>query len=352
MSTCAATSSRLLSAAGLLLAGGCALVMDGTSQEVSFSSVPPGARFSVAGHEAETPATVDVPKVDFTIVFSKPGYHPRAFELKRQTSAWFYASLVMGVISASVDVLSGAWTEFQTDRVHVVLEPLPETKIEEREAELVSSPPGAEVRVGDVVQGRTPLTLRLGWGVLEEEKPLTFHLSGYRDKTTALKRGDPRVAVELEPVPVVVRVHFVSVPPGADVRLDGRGVGRTPLYADATWLPADPPKRVEFSRDGYRTETRTLAGPGQGRVEAELPEVFEEVPFRVSVFPPGSEIELDGAPVRLPPAGLPLRWSVSLRRHSLRVSHPGYRPETRDVPFAERNSPLDLRLRPLLPKSP
>ncbi len=348
MSTFVATSSRRLLAAGLLLLGGCALVMDGTTQEVAFSSEPGGARFSVGGRAAETPSTLDISKEDYTIVFSKPGYHPREFQLKRQTNDWFYASLVMGVVSSAVDILTGAWQEFQTDKVHVVLEPLPETRIEERAARIVSTPPGAEVLIDNAVQGRTPVELKLGWRVLEEEKKVTVRLAAYHPKTVSLKRLDPELAVTLEPEPVVVRVHFVSVPAGADVQLDGRGVGKTPLYLDVTWLPGDLPRTVEFSREGYRAEKRPLAGAGQAKVEAELPEVFEETPLVVRVKPPGAQVEVDGRPM----SGLPLRWSVSLQRHSIRVSHPGYRPQRRDVTFAERKSPQEFTLQPLLPKSP
>src|SRR5258706_14556611 len=98
----ASTLSRLLGFGVLLALSGCTLVMQGTSQSVTFTSEPPGATFSVAGLTATTPATLELPKDDYQIAFRRAGYEEASVDLKRKMSNWFIGSLVMGVIASSI----------------------------------------------------------------------------------------------------------------------------------------------------------------------------------------------------------------------------------------------------------
>ncbi len=50
-------------------------------------------------------------------------------------------------------------------------------------------------------------------------------------------------------------VHFTSEPSGADVRVDGMPVGRTPCTAK---LKSSQTHIIEWSKDGYRKEARQL----------------------------------------------------------------------------------------------
>ena len=84
----AATSSKVLAAAIVAALSGCTLVVQGTSQSVTFTSEPPGATFTVAGQTATTPATLELPKDDYQIQFKRPGYEEASVDLKRKMSNW------------------------------------------------------------------------------------------------------------------------------------------------------------------------------------------------------------------------------------------------------------------------
>lgn len=345
-------SSRAWLPAALLALGGCTLIMQGTTQELNFTSEPAGAVFSVGGQTYTTPALkVEVPKEDYTVVFRRPGYKEYPVELKRQTSSYFYWSLVMGLIAAGIDMITGAWQEFQTTDVHVILEPLPDTPVEIA-VSVSSDPPGAQVFVGETLHGRTPADLRLLWVSREQQKDVTFRLPGYKPRTLPLGRAESRLRAVLEPEPVAVKVYVTSRPAGADVRLSGRLVGKTPLPVDVVWLPRDPPRKLEVSKEGYRAVAAELRGPEDKEVAAELSEIVEELPLRLNVIPAGADVEVDGAPAAAGTKDLRLRWSVTLRNHTLRISHPGYLPATVDVTRAKAEGVLEVRLVPSLPKAP
>src|SRR4029077_15368560 len=88
---------------------GCTLVVQGTHQPVTFTSEPTGASFTVAGQTATTPATLDLPKDDYQISFSYPGYEDASVDLRRKISNWFIGSVAMGVIASTIDLATGAW---------------------------------------------------------------------------------------------------------------------------------------------------------------------------------------------------------------------------------------------------
>src|SRR5258706_12401099 len=99
----ASTLSRLLGFGVLLALSGCTLLVQGTSQSVTFTSEPAGATFSVAGQTATTPATLELPKDDYQILFRHAGYEEASVELRRRMSAGFYGSPAMGVIPSAAD---------------------------------------------------------------------------------------------------------------------------------------------------------------------------------------------------------------------------------------------------------
>src|SRR5262245_37497163 len=121
----ASTSSKLLVVALCAALSGCTLVMQGTSQSVKFSSEPEGATVSVAGQTGTTPVTLELPKDDYQVSFRLDGYEDHTVELKRKLSPWFYGSIAMGIIASSIDLAFGAWKEFETTEVSVLLQPLP-----------------------------------------------------------------------------------------------------------------------------------------------------------------------------------------------------------------------------------
>jgi hypothetical protein len=324
---------------------GCTLVAQGTTQEVKVTSEPSGAQASVAGQTKTTPAVFQLPKEDHTLVVRREGYQEKKVLLERHVSPWFIGSILTGVIGSVVDIAAGSWKEFDQTELKVVLEALPGTA-EELAVALASDPAGAEILIGGVVYGRTPVELRLTWPPGETEKTLLFRAPGYAQKSVALPRAERRLAaVALDPAPVRVPTAFTSQPPGAEVRLAGRLLGKTPLSVDVEWGPKDGPRAVEFSLPGHHPAKADLE-PRKAELGASLREVVEELLLKVACEPKGAKILVDGVAAGEAPADLKLSWSLSRAKHVLTFSHPGYATKQVEVLRADAVKPLDVRLLP------
>lgn len=331
----------------LLALTGCTLIVQGTSQEVKFTSEPPGAEFIVAGQKGTTPVTLTLPKEDYRITFRRPGFRDGAFELKRSMSPYFVGSLLMGIIASTIDLATGAWQEFDTTEVHVALEALP-GEVEQLKVSVTSDPAGAEILVGEVVYGRAPKDLFLPWLPEEREKKVTFRLDRHLSKTLALGRADRDLRGVLDPEPSMLAVGFVSKPEGAEVRVAGQLVGKTPVSSNVVWLPKEPPKPVEFTLPGHLPEKMELKSD-QAELSVELKEVVVTVPLSLKVVPAGAKVSVDGKPVADLSKPVPLTWSLSVAKHTVTVSQPGYASKTVEVKWADAAQPLEIRLIPSLP---
>lgn len=345
-----ATAKSGVTIALLVALSGCSLVMSGSSQQVTFTSEPPGSSFTVAGQTATTPATLDLPKDDYQIVFHHNGYEESSFELKRKLCAWFYGSIAMGLISSSVDMISGAWKEFESTDVHVVLQPLPDT-VQELSVTVTSDPPGADILIANRSYGVTPKELRLSWPPDEREKEVTLTLRGHLPKKVALLRTEKQLSGVLEKIPVPVTVRIASKPSGAEVRVDGRPQGKTPIPVELIWAKDDKPRGVELSLAGYVTEKRELTRES-GDLSVDLKEAVEEILLPLKIEPAGAKILVDG--VALPDGAkqVKLSWSISKTSHSLIISQPGYSTKPVEVKRADAAKILEVRLAPALPGNP
>jgi hypothetical protein len=341
---------RSVALALLAALSGCTLVMQGTSQPVTFTSEPPGATFSVAGQTATTPVTLDLPKDDYQISFRHSGYEDSSVELKRKMSAWFFGSIAMGVIASSVDLASGAWKEFETTDVRVTLQALPDT-VQELPVTISSEPPGADIVIASRSYGVTPKDLRLPWPPGEREKEVTLSLAGHLPKKVALLRAEKQLNGALEPLPMPVTIRIGSKPDAAEVRIDGRLQGKTPLPVDLVWKKGDKPRTLDVTLDGYRPEKRELTRDSKD-LSLELQEVVEEIVLPLKIEPAGAKVLVDG--VALPDGAkqVKLAWSVSKTKHSLVLSQPGYATKTVEVKRAAAAGPLEVRLAPALPGNP
>jgi hypothetical protein len=131
--------------------------------------------------------------------------------------------------------------------------------------ELDSQPTGAAVEIDGMPVGSTPLTLRS----LVPGKPVSivFKRIGYRAATARLEvpgvGSSKRLVQPLETSDELVRVHFVSTPPGAEIRETGR-----PAAIDRTYTPAD------VFVEANRVQRFTLTMPGH-------------VPLVIAPFTPG-----------------------------------------------------------------
>jgi hypothetical protein len=329
---------------------GCTLVVQGTSQPVSFTSEPSGATFTVNGQTATTPATVELPKDDYQIAFRHPGYEDGSVELHRKMSPWFLGSIVMGVIASTIDLATGAWKEFESTDVKVTLQALPDTVIE-IPVTVSSEPPGADIVIDKRSYGSTPRELRLSWQPAERDKDVTFRLAGYAPKTAALLRSEKTLSAALEALPVPVTVRFGSRPEGAEVRVDGRPVGRTPIPVDLTWKPGDKPRIAEWALDGYRPEKREITRETKD-LSVDLQEVVEEIVLPLKIEPVGAKVLVDGLALPDGARTVKLAWSLSKTKHTVVLSQPGYSTKTVEVKRAAAALPLEVRLAPALPGNP
>ena len=341
---------RVLAVAVIAALSGCTLIVQGTSQSVTFTSEPPGATFTVAGQTATTPATLELPKDDYQIAFRHPGYEDASVELHRRMSAWFVGSIVMGVIASTIDLATGAWKEFESTDVKVTLQALPDTVIELPVA-VSSEPPGADIVIGGRTYGTTPRDLRLSWQPLEHEKEVTFRLAGYAFKTAALLRSEKTLAAALEALPVPVTVKFASTPAGAELRLDGRPQGRTPVPVELTWKAGDKARSAEWTLDGYKPEKREVTKDTKELTVA-LQEVVEEIVLPLKIEPVGSRVVVDGVALPDGTRQVTLPWSVSKIKHTITLSQPGYSTKSVEVKRAAAGTPLEVRLAPALPGNP
>ncbi len=183
------------------------------------------------------------------------------------------------------------------------------------------------------------------------EKACTIRCAGYEEVALKIPRGEKTARVRLTPIGESVSVTFSSEPKGADVILDGRKIGVTPLTANVLWMPEDKPKQVTMLKEGYKLATPIQLERARRQVTVDLLEVITTTALQVRVEPPGAQIEIDDAPVGVAPCELALRWSVrSLTQHRVRVTYPGYTSETRTVNRGEPE--LKVRLVPTLPAIP
>lgn len=109
----------------LLFLVGCATLFKGTSQKVSYSSEPSGAKVYVTGQlMGTTPFELEM-KVNrtYTIEFRKEGYENKTVVLNNSIGAgWIILDVLGGFIPVIIDAATGAWYSLDQDHVNAVLE--------------------------------------------------------------------------------------------------------------------------------------------------------------------------------------------------------------------------------------
>jgi len=87
----------------------CASIMTGSTDTVTITSTPSGARFSTnTGVRGRTPMSVSVPaSQDLVVEYSLPGYEPQGVVLESRMSAWVIGNIVFGgLIGLVIDVVN------------------------------------------------------------------------------------------------------------------------------------------------------------------------------------------------------------------------------------------------------
>jgi hypothetical protein len=114
----------LLSAVLLPAVAGCGTIMQGTSQQVSISSVPTGAAVTVdTTPYGVTPVTVSLSRKNHhTIKIQLEGYQPYELTTSRSTSGWVWGNIVFGgLIGLAVDASTGGMYKLTPEQVQATL---------------------------------------------------------------------------------------------------------------------------------------------------------------------------------------------------------------------------------------
>jgi len=110
----------------VILSTGCASVVSGTDQKLTFNSEPEEATVTVSGRVlGKTPLTVPVDRgSNQSITFEKEGYKTYTAQLSTTTNPWFFGNIVLGgLVGSTTDGVSGAIHEFSPDQYFVTLKP-------------------------------------------------------------------------------------------------------------------------------------------------------------------------------------------------------------------------------------
>ncbi len=111
---------------------GCAAIIDGSHQDIIVNTTPAQADCAFvrkngedAGRVGATPGTATIKKTndDLTITCRKPGYQDASYLNKSSIDPWYWADWIIpgGIIGLGVDWGTGAWNEYKSDQVSLVL---------------------------------------------------------------------------------------------------------------------------------------------------------------------------------------------------------------------------------------
>ena len=103
---------------------GCATIMDGSKQKISFSSNPSNAAVAIDGKNVGlTPLTEDLSTKDIhTVKMVLAGYHPYEMTLTKKTNSWIWGNIILGgFIGLGVDAITGALYKLTPEQVNADL---------------------------------------------------------------------------------------------------------------------------------------------------------------------------------------------------------------------------------------
>jgi hypothetical protein len=219
---------------------------------------------------------------------------------------------------------------------------------------LVLTDQPANIEIDGMDVGRTPLSqpLRVASGAHTISALATGYLPSRQQVTLAGKVTETVTLTLLPTESSVAHLALTVAVPGAEVLINGKPVGVTPLPATVAVPPGAT--RVEVRRPGYRTATRTMRVDEGASGALEL--TLEEDPaapatlkggLRLALSEPAAEVTIDGAARARAADGLPL--SLVVGPHLLRVERAGFQPfEQRVEITAGAETSLAISLSPTL----
>jgi hypothetical protein len=112
---------------------GCATIMSGGSQEVSFVSNPEGATVTVGGRVlGKAPLTTRIDrKTGQTLSFEKEGYKALTMNLETTVNPWLFGNVICcGLLGSTTDLASGGFYKYAPSQYMVTLQPAETTPLE------------------------------------------------------------------------------------------------------------------------------------------------------------------------------------------------------------------------------
>jgi hypothetical protein len=127
----------------LLLATGCASIVDGRTQAVVFNSTPDGAEVIYNSTKlGVTPFTTIFQRSDadrVVVTVKKEGYEDQTLKLTTRMNYWFWGNIILGgLIGSTTDFVSGAYTEFEPDKYFINLIPKKASEAEREEIKKIA----------------------------------------------------------------------------------------------------------------------------------------------------------------------------------------------------------------------
>ena len=112
-----------------IMAWGCASIIEGKTQAVTFNSDPPGAQVIINGMPmCVTPSTITLKKDEYdnaNVIFKKEGYQDQQANLHTKVTGWFWGNIISGgLLGSATDAISGAMWEYSPDKYFMTLPPL------------------------------------------------------------------------------------------------------------------------------------------------------------------------------------------------------------------------------------
>jgi hypothetical protein len=115
---------RILMILLAIVSSGCATIIDGKNQSVSFDSEPKGATVIVNGRTlGVTPTTVQIEKVKGqSLKIEKEGFKVYETQLSTHLNSWFWGNIVIGgLLGSTTDGVTGAMYEYEPNQYYVTL---------------------------------------------------------------------------------------------------------------------------------------------------------------------------------------------------------------------------------------
>jgi hypothetical protein len=106
---------------------GCASIISGRHEAVTFTSSPDDALVTIDGKQfGKTPITAQLERMSKpqVVTISKDGYKTETFQLKSTVNGWFFGNLIFGgLLGSSTDSSTGAINEYAQNMFNFALTP-------------------------------------------------------------------------------------------------------------------------------------------------------------------------------------------------------------------------------------